>query len=112
MQNPREIRQHTAEVLQTLLACDGWKIYLKPALELILSTDLDKLADPSVKRADHESDDFLRGRISGVRATIHAPKNALNDLAAQEAREEQEARDQQDNPVGGPYTKTEDNPQE
>ena len=99
-----------ADALRLTLSTDGWKKYIVPILEQRCFLDMNLLANTALERPKEAvSDDFLRGRIFGVRAVLTEIPAHLTDFDKNQANmaEQSKVAADADAPVGGPYTPVE-----
>lgn len=78
------------EAVRYIYASDAWVRYFAPSLESIKETWIQTLIDPSTKRKDEYSDEYLRGCIATVNAFLTLPQSLIDEADAQRARREAE----------------------
>lgn len=84
------IPSEVVEAIRFIYSSDAWDRFFVPSLESIRNTWMQTIIDPSTKRKDEYSDDYLRGCIATINAFLELPKAVIDEADTQAARRRDE----------------------
>ena len=81
------------DAVRFIVNSDAWVRFFVPSLESINKSYVSLLIDPSKKREENYSDDYLRGWIAALNSLVDLPQALIAQADAQQAaREVEEAQ--------------------